>query len=368
MSDKLKIAIVDDSSIARESLSYMLQGEPYTPILMESGKELLDFLDHTVPDIILLDIVMPEMDGIETCKLVKKKLGAAYVPILFVSSLSDHEFLIRGLEAGAEDFITKPITSTELQARLRTVSRLKRQYDHLQTMLKLREDMAQMIVHDMRTPLFTIQLYSDMMVQRGMLTHKDDIRAAEAINSQVLRLDTFLSDLLTVTQQADAQLQLKTQPEEINELITEIVKNYQQRADAEKRPLQLNLLTEPYHYRLDAKLFQRLIDNLLVNAFNFSPAGSPITIDVDLTTSENGQTSNNNLKITVKDEGSGVSEADRERIFNQYEIAKVENVKRRQIGLGLAFCRLVVEAHGGTIFVTDNDPQGACFVINLPSY
>jgi DNA-binding response OmpR family regulator len=135
---KYSILLIDDEESIFEVIEGLLYREGYNLIYIDSGKEALNRIDEIQPDVILLDLMMPEMDGIETCKLIKSNEGWRHIPIIMVTALSSKEDLARSLNAGADDFVSKPINSIELRARVRSMLRIKLQYDALSATQRLR--------------------------------------------------------------------------------------------------------------------------------------------------------------------------------------------------------------------------------------
>lgn len=135
---KHSILLIDDEESIFEVIEGLLYREGYNLIYIDSGKEALNRIDEIQPDVILLDLMMPEMDGIETCKLIKSNEGWRHIPIIMVTALSSKEDLARSLNAGADDFVSKPINSIELRARVRSMLRIKLQYDALSATQRLR--------------------------------------------------------------------------------------------------------------------------------------------------------------------------------------------------------------------------------------
>ncbi|MBD1923525.1 response regulator [Microcoleus sp. FACHB-831] len=135
---KHSILLIDDEESIFEVIEGLLYREGYNLTYIDSGKEALNRIDEIQPDVILLDLMMPEMDGIETCKLIKSNEGWRHIPIIMVTALSSKEDLARSLNAGADDFVSKPINSIELRARVRSMLRIKLQYDALSATQRLR--------------------------------------------------------------------------------------------------------------------------------------------------------------------------------------------------------------------------------------
>ena len=175
-------------------MEMLLSQEPYEILFADSGQTTLDKVEAESPDLLLLDVMMPDMTGYEVCQRLKADNRWRHIPIILVTALDRKEDVVSGLDAGADEFLTKPVHGAELRARVRTMLRIKNQYDELQEALELREEMADMIVHDMRSPISALMLYTDILERRkGSPLHHE--RLTGKIRLQVHRLNSYLGDL-----------------------------------------------------------------------------------------------------------------------------------------------------------------------------
>jgi signal transduction histidine kinase len=357
-SSPARIIIVDDVASARQMLGSLLYREGYALQYIKSGVELLEKLDELNPDVILLDVMMPGMDGFEVCRRIRARAEWQHLPIILVTALDSQEDIVAGLGAGADDFVHKPVAGLELRARVRSMLRIKKQFDALQAALKLREDLVHMIVHDMRTPLTAIIGFTELL--RGGFITSEDTADINKLHRQALRLNAFVNDILVQAKTEHNQLVLNLSEVDIHRLINTVAEDHSLIAQTRKIGLQVELPVETRLVSIDAGLFQRVVDNLLTNAIKFSPPHSIVTLRVEYPAQSSCQ-----LRVSVWDQGPGVAHDDRQRIFYKYEIAGMKNMGDIPIGLGLSFARLVVEAHGGQIWVEENQPTGSIFVIEL---
>lgn len=357
-----RLFIVDDEHSARETLDAFLSTEGYELFFAANGPEALILLPDINPDTILLDVMMPEMNGYELCHRLKTSPDWSHIPIILVTALDSTSDIIEGLEAGADEFLSKPVNKLELRARVRSMLRIKKHYDDLRAALQLREDLVNMAVHDIRTPLTTIMGFSELLLLRN------DFSAAsradlEHIFRQTQRLQNFSQDMLMLAKIEQGCVVLNRTEVEVNQLVIEVIDDHRVIAGPRGIHLTAQLPAEPAPLiRLDAPLFQRVVENLLSNALKFSAAKSTITLQVEYPPIDQG----GGVRLKVIDEGPGIPPEDRERIFNKFEIAGLKQKGISQTGLGLAFCKLVVEAHGGHIFITGNEPQGSIFIVEIP--
>jgi signal transduction histidine kinase len=352
-----KILVVDDKPMNFEVIEALLLSESYQLSYANSGIKALNRVKRLQPDVILLDVMMPELDGIEVCKKLKSDPNYAHIPIVMVTALTEKKDLARCLQAGADDFISKPVNGVELRARVRSMLRIKTQYDTLKSTLKLREEMSAMIVHDLRNPLASI-LFAGEVLNRAELPKKYH-RKVEQIRESGERLQSLIDEILILSKLESGSLNLNLNFIDLKLILEKVILDFEPIAIRKSIELKTEYLTGEYFLSLDINLFRRVLDNLLSNAIKFSPPSSQIVLALDYPEDESVQ-----ARIQVKDQGQGVDEQFRDSIFQKFEIGtEVPNVK--QIGLGLAFCKMVVEAHQGKIFVENNQPKGAIFTIEI---
>lgn len=365
MDEHPRLLIIDDEASARETLDAFLGTEGYQLFFATNGPEALAYLPDINPDTILLDVMMPDMNGYEVCQSLKINKDWSHIPIILVTALDSRQDIIRGLDAGADEFLSKPVNKLELRARVRSMLRIKKQYDDLRMAMQLREDLVNMAVHDIRTPLTTIMGFSQLLLERNDFGPKS--RAdVEHIFRQAQRLQYFSQDMLMLAKSELGRLVLNRTKVDINALVLRIVDDHQVVA----RPRGINLIAQIPEgpapvIRLDAPLYQRVVENLLSNAFKFSPIKSTIIVQVEYPHGGVELSQPQLVRLRVIDQGPGIPEEDRERIFNKFEIAGLKQKGISQLGLGLAFCKLVVEAHKGHILVTANEPQGSIFTVEV---
>lgn len=355
------ILIVDDEPMARDVIEGLLFKDGYDFTFATNGAEALDCLTTLSPDVILLDIMMPGVDGLEVCRRLKADKLRQHIPIILITALGNKEDLTAGFEAGANDFITKPVNEAELRARVRSMLHIKQQYDRLEANLHLREDLAHMLVHDVRSPLSVILGFSELLLLKTQHT-PEYLEELNEIRIQARRLDSFLNDMLMLAKIEADQPILNRLPVDISKLIQTIVKTHKIVADSKNIELISALPMESPQVLVDPNLIQRMLDNLVSNALKFSPPHTTVTLRAEYPKEETAQI---HARIQVLDQGPGIAPEYRERIFDKYEIITLKQEGIPQVGLGLAFCKMVAEAHGGRIYVEANQPVGSIFTVEL---
>lgn len=356
--DRATILVVDDTPDNLTFISGLLRDHYRVKVATSGEKAITIAQSEPQPDLILLDILMPGLDGYEVCQKLKADPKTKQIPIIFLTVKSDIEDERRGLELGAADYITKPVSPPILMARVNTQLNLKASYDSLQDLLRSREDMVNMIIHDLRNPITNILLLSEVFQENIELPPQRLRKSLNIIYRSGQKLRALVDDLLIKAKLESGHFMLERQPSDLGDLCQIALDEVQELAEHKKLTFHLDLPeSTPASVLVDPVLIRRTIENLLSNAIKYSPSHS--TINLRLNHSPSGQAT-----IQVTDEGPGINAELRQHIFDKYEIGTLMRGVS-QIGLGLAFCKLAVEAHGGSISVDDNSPTWAIFTITI---
>jgi len=362
-----RIAVVDDEPASREALCALLSAEDFDIISVSSGRELLRRMSELLPDVILLDVVMPELDGYSVCHELKHSVTFRHIPIILITALDSMQDRIRGLEAGADEFLSKPVTRLELQARVRTMLRIKMQYDELERMLEMRQALSYMIVHDLRNPLAAVMLYLQLLKRRGSLA-PEHMRYLDMASSEAQKMSGFLDDMLMLAKMERGKLSISRSPLYVDHLLEQVRQKMAPYAESQGITLALKTDGQSYPVVADVALFQRVAENLVANALKFSPAQSTVTVVVEyprknLNDEEVGSVPA--VRLSVSDQGRGIPPEDFVRMFDQYEAVHMKEHGKAELGLELAFCRMVAEAHGGRIYAGNNPDKGAIITVEM---
>ncbi len=361
------ILVIDDSKTTRRSSMSILKRAGHYPIEAADGEEGLAVLDeHPEIDLVLTDVVMPKLDGYGVCQAIRGRPDGDQLPVLLLTALDDVASQSRAIEVGADDVLTKPISATELQMRVRSLLRLKalqrKLAEHntaLEQALELGEHLTHMLVHDFRNPLTRVLVSAEMIIdcceEAGL---KEAADLGQDVLGGALRLRGLANDLLSVARIEDGGAEPKRSKFAIAELIDSITGDLRRVAQVQEVAFQTS--ADPaLMVNADREWTYRVLQNLIDNALKYSPAGGTIQV---LASNSNGM-----VGVRVIDEGPGVPEDYRERVFDKF--AQVPTTSRRGSGLGLAFCRLAIESHGGTIGVgaRDDGAEGSAFWLTLPT-
>lgn len=352
---KPTIFVVDDQPENFSVIEILLFEEDYTLKFLDGGQALLTALQYQQPDLILLDIMMPEPDGFQICQRLKANPLWCQIPIIAVTALSDQSDLEACLRAGADDFISKPVKGTELRARVRSMLRIKQQYDRLQGLVELQDDLSHMMVHDLRSPLTSIAM-SGAVLER-VCSEERQQKQVKRISASIQRLQCMIDSVLMLSKLRSEQLTLQPQTSKLSTIAHDAIEDLRLFAEQRVLTIQTDFPSIETRLKVDVLLIRRVIDNLLSNAIKFSPPETTVLLRIDFP-------EDNRARLQIFDQGPGVSETLRNRIFQKFETdLSMSGVK--QTGLGLAFCKMAIEAHGGRVSVASNEPQGSVFAMEL---
>jgi len=367
---KAKILVVDDNAQNRALARETLEDEGYEVVLAENGEAGIRAIEAERPDCVLLDIRMPGTDGFAVCAKIRALPEARETPVVFVTALRDVDTFDQALRAGGDDFLTKPVRPTELVLRVQAALKLRRmgtelreyydlvrrQRDDLMRLQLQKERLSSFVVHDLKNPVNTLDLHAQLLLREPDLPAraKQSVLHIRAEARSLLRL---ILNLLDISKSEEGRLTPRPEPIALDDFLAEIFDAFAMRA----RDANVELRREVGVEKIvaDGDLLRRVIENLVDNALRHSPAQSVLTVSVAAAAP--------GVELRVSDQGRGIAADQRDKIFERFVQGTREEVLTRSgRGLGLAFCRLAVEAHGGEISVEDGNP-GAVFCVRLPN-
>jgi signal transduction histidine kinase len=364
---KPTVLIVDDTAANIEMLGAMLRVKDIQMLASMSGSQALTIAEAKMPDVILLDIQMPEMDGYEVCKKLKEHPTTKDIPVIFLTAKNETADIVKGFDLGAVDYITKPFRPQELFARLRTHIQLTTlqkqtlaQNRELLALNKLKNEFLGIAVHDLKNPLSGIIGLAEFLRQNDTDTATTH-QCLDTIISQSHRMFGIIKNLLSVNALERGSFTVNLQPMNLAALITPIVESYS--IKAEQKSLSLVMDVEPTIYALaDELAITQALDNLISNALKFSPLGKTIIVRTRSTPD------NTRVLIDVQDEGPGISPEDQQQLFKTFtKLSARPTAGESSTGLGLSIVKRMVEAMDGKVFCTSELGKGATFTIELPA-
>ncbi|HEY3257540.1 MAG TPA: ATP-binding protein [Gemmatimonadaceae bacterium] len=369
------ILVADDVPANVELLFDQLATLGYRTVAAYDGPSAISACFEYKPDLCILDVSMPPGDlgvdtrstGFEVCRRIKRDPRTSRIPVIFVTALNDTGDRVKGIEAGGDDFLTKPHNRLVLGARVRSLLKLKAATDALETsyrqlreLEKVRDDLMKMIVHDLKSPLTsvlaTLEMLGDGDFGKLMESQKRAVGDAEEKAEDLLAL---IEDILEVARIEEAAVTLSYSRIAPGALLAELMHEWAYRFQQERTKAAVRVDDDAPVFEADKPLIKRVLSNLIQNAVSHS--GSPI--ELTLSARRTGEA----ILFTVADTGPGIPPEYHELIFRKFGQVGGQTAPRvRSSGLGLTFCKLVVDLHGGMIWVKSRESEGSSFYVQLP--
>jgi two-component system, sensor histidine kinase and response regulator len=364
-----RILAVDDDRINLRIIGGILRNEGYEIAEAASGEQALEVYAAFQPNLVLLDVMMPGIDGFATCRILKKSYGGKCAPVIFVTAKSEADDVVMGFDAGGVDYLTKPYRPKEVVARIRThlsnqqlVERQKHLVDQLSKANAAKDRFLGMCAHDLRNPLSSIRGLAELMDENaiGSLTpeQREIVQTIHGASQSMLLLVNELLDVATIEA---GHLKLEKAPVSIVEIVERSVHLSNIEAAKKNTKIELVRMASDPIVDVDRNKIRQVVDNLISNAVKYSPRGSIITVLIHSNDTVAG--------FAVRDSGPGIPENERHKLFKDYgRLSTQPTGGEKSTGLGLAICRKIVEAHNGTIGVDNIPGQGAEFIVSLPLF
>jgi signal transduction histidine kinase len=359
MDPRPAVLVVDDEPINRALIRASIGG--FCEVLeARSGAEALEQLQARQVDLVLLDVMMPQMNGYEVCRTIKDQ-ATEYLPVVMVTALGEQLDRNRGLESGADDFLTKPVDRNELLLRTRAFLRLReqekvirRQLEQMQRLQGAKDDLVALLVHDLRSPLAGIiahlQLLEEELTGRQAADVQQALRAADTALAR-------LEETLQIRLLEEGRLTVKRQPVVLEPMVREAMSTLEAIARRKKVSL-TRKVDKGAQASLDENLFRRSLENLLSNALKYTPSGGDVTVEV--------RRIDGVVQVEVADRGPGIPDDLKSNMFEKFgSVEAKRGQKRKGFGLGLYLVRLVAEGHGGEVSVADRPGGGSVFRLTL---
>ena len=355
------VLVVEDVSVTREFLRKLLTDNGYRVSLAATGGEALAALDQELPDLVLLDLILPDFNGLEVCRHLRILAGGEDIPVLVITIDERPQSHSEAVRAGADDFLRKPLLPVELHTRVRSLIRLRltraelrRDMDAILSLNARKDELLQFVVHDLKNMLGVLMGNVELLEVDSSPQARRQRDRIEGTTKCMLGMVQNMLDL-SIHEQAG----LVPQPERIalGTWIEQIRPELECITLRRNQALELRVAPD-LELEADPQLFERVLFNLLENASKYGPKGSPVTFLA--------QAAGPNILFQVTDEGEGIPAEMKSRIFDRFIRVDAHDSAHAGRGLGLAFCHLVTTLHGGRIWVEDHEPAGSRFMIELP--
>ena len=361
-----KILIVDDVVSNVLLLKILLTNEKFQVCTANNGTTCIEMARKEHPDLILLDVMMPDISGFDTAVVLKKEEETKEIPIIFLTALNTPADLVHGFQVGASDFLTKPFNKEELvmrvmqQISLVAAKRIiEKQNAELRATLNNRDKMYSVIAHDLRSPMASIRMVLNLLVQ----TATPDVLGPELYtlldqaNRESEEVHDLLDNLLKWTKSQTGRLNVVTQDLDLNDIIPGVVDIFEMIAHTKHIKLDLQRTDQPLVVHADNDMLKTVVRNFMSNAIKFSPEDSTIEILMG--------TEGDFAKVSVRDHGVGIA-ADRiDTIFHKGETTYGTGGEEGS-GLGLQLCQDFARKNGGDCTVESVEGQGSTFSVLIP--
>jgi len=362
-----KILIVDDDRLNLKILQGILRGEGYILETADSGERALEVYAIFQPDLVLLDVVMSGMNGLDTCRTLQAKYGSEAAPVIFITAKTQSDDVVEGLRAGGVDYLPKPFRANEAVARIRThlysrvLSEQQRSLvDQLSKANEAKNRFLGMAAHDLRNPLASIRGLAEFLQDAAIGPLNPEqlelVQMIQATSHQMLHQVNELLDVATIEAGA---LKIHPEPTAIVDLVSHVV--HLMNMEAAKKNTRVHLVHPAVVpvLPLDPQKFRQVVENLVSNAVKYSPPGANITVEI--------ASNQSSVSLSVRDEGPGIPDGERDKLFKDFGRLSVKPTGgEKSTGLGLAICRNIVEAHRGTITAENLAARGCEFRVTLP--
>lgn len=355
-SSKPTLLVVDDHEENIQMLAVILSFMGYDLIPAMSGQEALSRMEHTTPDLILLDIILPDLDGIEVCNRIRKNPAWRDIPIIFLSAADDKNLIVKALESGGMDYITKPFNKAELISRVRTHLNLKEARDHLAELASDKDEMLRILAHDFKNHVAGAEMSTSLLI--GRLEDVADERSSRLLhnlNENSTRMLQFLKNFLANHQVLSSATELH--PLNLSQVLQQIVSEAEPVATAKgiviisPDPAETAIIIA----HLDG--VRQALENLISNSLKFCAAGAEVRIE--FVKHPLGRQS-----LRISDTGPGFTEEDRTKLFERYaRLSAKATGGEPGSGLGLFIVKKMMQAMGGSVELEPG--QGASFLLTF---
>jgi len=368
------IMVVDDIPANLERLAEILHRDGYRVVAFPRGAMALRAAAQNPPDLILLDVMMPEMDGFEVCQRLKTDQTLKEIPVIFISALDDIANRVKAFSEGGVDYISKPFHEEEVLTRVRTHLDLRRQqikirrqkeqiehsYERLREMEEQRDKLVLMVIHDLRSPLTGILGYAELLTMKleNWEGCEKPAKFAADILASAQTLNALISTLLDISRMESREMPLEKAVCDLRDVVSRAVVSLG--ALVQEATVVCEPPAESVTAFCDPVITRRIIENLTANAIKFTGRGNPVRIELSREA--------NTATVRVSDSGPGIPPEYHQRIFEKFGQLAVrrESGRNYSTGLGLTFCKLAVEAQGGRIGVQSGVGKGSTFWFELP--
>jgi two-component system, sensor histidine kinase and response regulator len=348
------ILVVDDTPSNVIILIDLLQDEGYIIHEARDGQAAVELVPTVAPDLILMDINMPRLNGFEACRRLKSSPATQDIPVVFISAWGELDDKINGFKAGGVDYITRPFQVEEVIARVRTHITIAKQHQQIMALNRLKDQLVRTVSHDLKNPLTGVRGYVDMLIEDE--TSVDRQRMLTLIRRSADRMYRLISNLLDLTRIQDG-LQLERRSVLVSQLIQDALNDFEVQAQSRQIQMAMDLPNGDLSVSVDPLRMGQVIANLLSNAVKYATRQVIVR----------GERIDDRLHLAIVDDGPGIPPEMQARLFEAFYRAPTQTNKQVEgTGLGLSIAQGIVQQHGGIIRLHSVVNEGTMFEVVLP--
>ncbi len=352
------LLVIDDQEANIQVLRDMLGKLGFEILPATNADQALKLLGTRRPDLVLLDLLMPDTDGFALCRQIQEHPVWADIPIIFLAASEDKELVVRALESGGVDYIAKPFDRLELVSRVRTQLMLKSMRDHLKQLAQDKEELLGMLSHHLQNHFAGMEMSIQVLLNRTANDGNGNTRLLSEIQNASSRMRAFVKSFLD-NAATDHKLNIKVESVDLAAIAAKVARQYENAARAKQITLQTMLPGSHAYVAADHLALTQVLDNLISNAVKFSPLGREVSVKV-----EPGDT---RMECRVRDHGLGFTQEDRTKMFGRYSrLSTRPTGGEPSTGLGLSIARKLTLAMNGELVCESEPGKGATFILRLP--
>jgi signal transduction histidine kinase len=357
--EKSVVLAVDDTEQNLSVLGNILSDNNYLVSFATSGMEAFETLQELTPDLILLDVMMPEMDGYEVCKRIKENEKLKGIPVIFLTAKIGTEDIVKGFQLGASDYITKPFKKEELLARVKTHIDLRKALKTSQELLRMRDKIFSIIAHDLRSPIATFMSVMNFITDHNKSISSDKIQKyLEELKHISKNAYNLLENLLNWARSQQKMVKFEFSINKVKNLVDESIALLGQMVSKKFITIS-NEIDENVTAYFDKNTISTVFRNLISNSLKFANSHGEVKVTCKKV--------NDFLQISVIDNGIGITPENASKLFKEDQIFSTYGTqKEKGTGLGLLLCKDFIEANGGKIWYENELDKGTTFHFTMP--
>lgn len=360
------VLVVDDNPANLDVLSAYLQNDGFRVETTLNSKTAIELIHKSKPNIVLLDAMMPVVDGFELCKIIKDNKQTSDIPVIFITALNQPEELVKAFNHGAVDYLSKPFSKDELLSRVKNHLRIvdqtntiKKQNQDLITLNEEKNSIIELTAHDLKNPLQSIIGFSELLISKLPEDEQNLLSYVHSIKSSAQKAVNIIKDLNEVNLIEEGKLSLSILNFDLRDIVMKVIEDYLYLAESKKQIIIYNEIEEELIIHSDKSKLARIFDNLISNSIKFSDKGKKIFIEC--------KKENSSAVVVIRDQGPGFTADDKSKLFGKFsKLSARPTADEPSTGLGLSIVKKLTDLLGGNIELKSEYNEGAEFIFRFP--